>query len=244
MSSANPDHPRACGANNVLLPRGREARGSSPRMRGKLGEHLHRQTKERIIPAHAGQTRCQRTRLPPSPDHPRACGANVAITPRHAPPAGSSPRMRGKLVLLELVPSEERIIPAHAGQTLRALPSRRTGTDHPRACGANRLISVAAVCRAGSSPRMRGKPGRGFDVEFEHRIIPAHAGQTGANTRASGSTTDHPRACGANGPVWPGSAWSGGSSPRMRGKRAWASPGACMGRIIPAHAGQTSRFTA
>ena len=52
-----PDHPRACGANFIFTFYTMSAYGSSPRMRGKLiGVRLQR-FHERIIPAHAGQTR-------------------------------------------------------------------------------------------------------------------------------------------------------------------------------------------
>ena len=86
-------------------------------MRGKQGRALGRLFGHRIIPAHAGQTLNAVAGGNAETDHPRACGANeqgrLMLRLLH----GSSPRMRGKLVLLELVPSDVRIIPAHAGQT-------------------------------------------------------------------------------------------------------------------------------
>ena len=90
------DHPRACGANktNELITLG--ADGSSPRMRGKLGDIGGVAAERRIIPAHAGQTR-PRPRTPVSPtDHPRACGANRPVAEEYRGDSGSSPRMRGK----------------------------------------------------------------------------------------------------------------------------------------------------
>ena len=71
------------------------------------------------------------------------------------------------------------------------------------------------------------------------RIIPAHAGQTsGVRVDVSG-TADHPRACGANRPDTPTGPPQAGSSPRMRGKRLPSVLPGLLGRIIPAHAGQT-----
>ena len=73
----------------------------------------------RIIPARAGQT-------PPNspfrrfhPDHPRACGANGMVAVANRQIRGSSPRVRGKPVVVTLIPVCQRIIPARAGQTVR-----------------------------------------------------------------------------------------------------------------------------
>ena len=73
---------------------------------------------------------------------------------------GSSPRMRGKQLLGHGDDLRERIIPAHAGQTDGRSHRRRTGTDHPRACGANHAPTGSIASSDGSSPRMRGKPAR------------------------------------------------------------------------------------
>ena len=51
-----PDHPRACGANTVLIPSAIFWHGSSPRVRGKLSQRYFVAGVKRIIPARAGQT--------------------------------------------------------------------------------------------------------------------------------------------------------------------------------------------
>ena len=217
--AVRPDHPRACGANDagdVVLPM---QIGSSPRMRGKPGHFHGVQRVVRIIPAHAGQT-SRRRRVPvTNSDHPRACGANVTLDGLIIVPGGSSPRMRGKRRNLFYFLCFGRIIPAHAGQTMRSKSKASASPDHPRACGANVPARAFGIFARGSSPRMRGKRFVGRDAIKMHRIIPAHAGQTGLTFPGWGRTSDHPRACGAN--YWVG--WSDwvecGSSPRMRGKR-------------------------
>ena len=147
--------------------------------------------------------------------------------------------MRGKLLQASRQLARARIIPAHAGQT-RLLPSVHSHrSDHPRACGANFTLRDVSCIADGSSPRMRGKPGETRPVQAGSRIIPAHAGQTSAMPREAASSTDHPRACGANAPesipVWR----QLGSSPRMRGKHQFVHRQQSARRIIPAHAGQT-----
>ena len=90
------DLPRACGANYKPQLADFRASGSSPRMRGKP-EHADRRLRHRrIIPAHAGQTTCSSPSSTSAPDHPRACGANLAASSEARCANGSSPRMRGK----------------------------------------------------------------------------------------------------------------------------------------------------
>ena len=112
-------------------------------------------------------------------------------------------------------------------------------TDHPRACGANPFSEVNARWSVGSSPRMRGKRTARTVGDVVHRIIPAHAGQTGAACAGPHSAADHPRACGANNWQILRITSRLGSSPRMRGKRHAQIPVLLPVRIIPAHAGQT-----
>ena len=161
-----------------------------------------------------------------------------------ASPAGSSPRMRGKLGVTSESTAQQRIIPAHAGQTTPSTLTASTTTDHPRACGANPVKRPLRNSNAGSSPRMRGKLHPIWRPPFVARIIPAHAGQTARPSRRTGAGPDHPRACGANSSRLSRSVGHSGSSPRMRGKRSDVQKKAPCARIIPAHAGQTVRFYA
>ncbi len=147
--------------------------------------------------------------------------------------------MRGKPQGDHTRRAAHRIIPAHAGQTELTWLFHRHPTDHPRACGANAVISCYKHSCSGSSPRMRGKLGVHVRGGLVARIIPAHAGQTSIISRESSIVSDHPRACGANLLVVWVSAHSCGSSPRMRGKRRCESCRKYAIRIIPAHAGQT-----
>ena len=234
-----PDHPRACGANSCDAASGRIVTGSSPRMRGKHGHLVRRNDRDRIIPAHAGQTARPRARRRPPPDHPRACGANCTVEPQYRFSFGSSPRMRGKPGFELDSEVTVRIIPAHAGQTSPAPRRGPRASDHPRACGANVACIFALRSPDGSSPRMRGKPGNGLADLASMRIIPAHAGQTRKSRRGRRPHTDHPRACGANGDIDMHFNQAYGSSPRMRGKQDRNHQHPRNRRIIPAHAGQT-----
>ena len=172
------DHPRACGANAWLSSLAWSMSGSSPRMRGKHGVRSGTNAGVRIIPAHAGQTTGGSTNYAPASDHPRACGANINPDIGGVMNRGSSPRMRGKLVMARRRTPRRRIIPAHAGQTFRSSYKSIRQPDHPRACGANWKWSRMRFSASGSSPRMRGKRLCRSCARRSGRIIPAHAGQT------------------------------------------------------------------
>ena len=151
------DHPRACGANELVAFGVAGDDGSSPRMRGKRSDYARTHDSYRIIPAHAGQTVLLILAIMISPDHPRACGANGESDCHQYGGHGSSPRMRGKLVGLAVKYGVGRIIPAHAGQTTPRYSVAIACPDHPRACGANLRKFVVESVADGSSPRMRGK---------------------------------------------------------------------------------------
>ena len=212
-------------------------------MRGKRLDIRRGRFRARIIPAHAGQTSQFGNGAWVETDHPRACGANNCIRPAVERRAGSSPRMRGKRHRLRAEKHAGRIIPAHAGQTLRVDSIAGRQPDHPRACGANNATQIIARYANGSSPRMRGKHEQHRTRLPRRRIIPAHAGQTGSDGKRHPTRSDHPRACGANAGVLAvilGVHFESGSSPRMRGKLIPTVKQFAAHRIIPAHAGQTT----
>ena len=132
-----------------------------------------------------------------------------------------------------------RIIPAHAGNSRAILASQGAASDHPRACG--ELALRLGVCQygLGSSPRMRGTPGKFVRCRGVHRIIPAHAGNSCPTIPCTSARTDHPRACGELARCWIESSRVFGSSPRMRGTRDPVDACAFPLRIIPAHAGNS-----
>ena len=129
------DHPRACGEHVVERRSRRGFKGSSPRMRGTLGELVSDCLRMGIIPAHAGNTILSRDGAWDELDHPRACGEHGNRRPREVSVWGSSPRMRGTLANNIGLAIDPGIIPAHAGNTPAQARTGRHGRDHPRACG-------------------------------------------------------------------------------------------------------------
>ena len=73
----------------------------------------------RIIPADAGSTSLSYSESFSLRDHPRGCGEHTALRWLVTSRRGSSPRMRGALLLSLVSVAESGIIPADAGSTLK-----------------------------------------------------------------------------------------------------------------------------
>ena len=91
--------------------------GSSPQVRGKLGNGSQRNAPERLIPAGAGKTFTELDTLHSPAAHPRRCGENVFLNCAARITYGSSPQVRGKLTAVGLHAVSIRLIPAGAGKT-------------------------------------------------------------------------------------------------------------------------------
>ena len=89
----------------------------------------------RIIPAYAGSTGSVMFRDNYDGDHPRVCGEHGKSTLLFGFPEGSSPRMRGALLLGSDRYHDRRIIPAYAGSTSTPAERSLLLEDHPRVCG-------------------------------------------------------------------------------------------------------------
>ena len=90
--------------------------GSPPRMRGKVVAHCVRQNAVRITPAYAGKRPGNVSGAHNVWDHPRVCGEKQVNTVDTYPPAGSPPRMRGKVREMKTGKTRRGITPAYAGK--------------------------------------------------------------------------------------------------------------------------------
>ena len=129
------DHPRVCGEHSFTDIEDMGYTGSSPRMRGTLFTGTVTDDGSGIIPAYAGNTGSRNSNDGYTGDHPRVCGEHYGVSPFTPCALGSSPRMRGTPLMLELAQSYARIIPAYAGNTFALVPYASARRDHPRVCG-------------------------------------------------------------------------------------------------------------
>ena len=194
----NAAHPRSRGENLPVLHPSMTVDGSSPLTRGKPQRRRGRQRGHRLIPAHAGKTSLPSRWRRPARAHPRSRGENMNARFTSRATCGSSPLTRGKHRRLYQRHHECRLIPAHAGKTLRDVPFRRVGTAHPRSRGENYAHTRPSRQPWGSSPLTRGKLSIDVWRGNEQRLIPAHAGKTAPRQASLYRLAAHPRSRGEN----------------------------------------------
>ena len=93
-------HPRACGENISAGSPPFHASGSSPRVRGKLQRVAVVVDPLGLIPARAGKTGSRAASIGATLAHPRACGENALSDMGAYTGDGSSPRVRGKPLIV------------------------------------------------------------------------------------------------------------------------------------------------
>ena len=234
-------HPRSRGEN---APTGRprpSGPGSSPLTRGKRARRAWSFCPLGLIPAHAGKTSLWLSIRSALRAHPRSRGENLVAQYVGSRDVGSSPLTRGKPELTPLEIDDLRLIPAHAGKT-RGQESRHEGSPaHPRSRGENQAAKPLGRKDLGSSPLTRGKLPEAHRLLGGKRLIPAHAGKTRATRRTRYRMRAHPRSRGENPSAAAAPASTCGSSPLTRGKPRLGCVSSSPWRLIPAHAGKTSR---
>ena len=192
-------HPRVGGENAAHALAEIYARGSSPRGRGKqwgIGGGL---VLSRLIPAWAGKTWSTPPPAHPTRAHPRVGGENFSMLSTSSHPLGSSPRGRGKHLLVGGALAVGGLIPAWAGKTICSWSFLLDEAAHPRVGGENLLKAPPRPDSIGSSPRGRGKPYYMTFYGTGIRLIPAWAGKTMCLTPMTCKTGAHPRVGGENG---------------------------------------------
>ena len=233
------DHPRGCGEKLGVGEGVGVALGSSPRVRGKAPSARTRRRWNGIIPAGAGKSPRVGEDVGHDGDHPRGCGEKSTSRATAGVILGSSPRVRGKALVVVDAGHLAGIIPAGAGKR-SGRPRRRSARgDHPRGCGEKSPSILRRTCAPGSSPRVRGKERRHVVVGAGEGIIPAGAGKSLRGDDGEEGVGDHPRGCGEKPANSLHTATTRGSSPRVRGKGRWRWRRGFRGGIIPAGAGKS-----
>ena len=245
-SEANPCsvHPRTCGEHSNTNLFIRNSAGSSPHLRGTPDDLHHQVVSSRFIPAPAGNTCPRPSGAAPRPVHPRTCG-------EHSMPAavrefliGSSPHLRGTLLVHPDDRLEPRFIPAPAGNTTWRFSGEARPSVHPRTCGEHMNKTMPVSSAPGSSPHLRGTHSPGDAHRGRSRFIPAPAGNTFSSTGRDRPRTVHPRTCGEHTPAPISPPAHVGSSPHLRGTRRCCHYQRPRSRFIPAPAGNTVVSTA
>ena len=173
-----PVHPRACGEQSADITSNIMSGGSSPRVRGTVGPCLGFNLCGRFIPARAGNSGSVDMVLSDIPVHPRACGEQPRGGGMFKRSDGSSPRVRGTVLLRDCRMGVCRFIPARAGNSALSGLSVTLITVHPRACGEQSTAWDISTASYGSSPRVRGTVAFAMSSVGMPRFIPARAGNS------------------------------------------------------------------
>ena len=169
-------HPRSRGERNAEPYDAPNPAGSSPLARGTPLLEIHGDFKSRFIPARAGNAWPAACGCRARTVHPRSRGERGGEGEKVLLLAGSSPLARGTLQQRQRHRSNERFIPARAGNARRDAAAPAGSPVHPRSRGERRATSAALSPCCGSSPLARGTPDRPTARDMESRFIPARAG--------------------------------------------------------------------
>ena len=174
-----------------------------------------------------------------SPDHPHACGENVAVVEPDVEADGPSPRVWGKPRRVRERATSSRTIPTRVGKTQKDTTPGTPATDHPHACGENAGEGKGHGTGGGPSPRVWGKPALRPQRPHRRRTIPTRVGKTGAAGEGPPALPDHPHACGENIFEKFPARNRFGPSPRVWGKLALKHSELSEARTIPTRVGKT-----
>ena len=194
----------------------------------------------RLIPARAGNTPRALPKFSLTPAHPRSRGEHSCAHDSTKKPYGSSPLARGTPHDPYFWESDQRLIPARAGNTAILAGLSLIMAAHPRSRGEHRFNRLDGFLFFGSSPLARGTHLESRLLVMASRLIPARAGNTIRTHSSSTAHRAHPRSRGEHLPVNIEADTDLGSSPLARGTlKALCSSLAGSG-LIPARAGNTA----
>ena len=191
-------HPRVCGGSDTARLRSAAVWGTSPRVRGKPPPRSALVQSWGYIPACAGEAEVDEAGEDGVRVHPRVCGGSPGLPIEPVPPEGTSPRVRGKRRPSPRQNSPSRYIPACAGEAAEIAARFHNVKVHPRVCGGSQGRGDGDRGGEGTSPRVRGKPGRISRGRRVSGYIPACAGEAARCRGGSRSPKVHPRVCGGS----------------------------------------------
>ena len=209
-----------CGERTVPRVRIAGTNGSSPRVRGTACGCRPAGAPLRFIPACAGNGSWENSPAKWAAVHPRVCGERTIDGPVSTGRRGSSPRVRGTVVLSLFQGKSPRFIPACAGNGCGSGAFRSPPAVHPRVCGERIAAVRSGFAQGGSSPRVRGTEVVANLHQAALRFIPACAGNGPPPVRTRSGPAVHPRVCGERIRSWASRIIASGSSPRVRGTAA------------------------
>ena len=149
-------YPRECGGTGCAAVVASARVGLSPRVRGNHLINTSTFSRQRSIPASAGEPFGFQFFFRRHGVYPRECGGTVVVSTIGDTTTGLSPRVRGNPLLLLPHVHSDRSIPASAGEPLPDHVLPPLVRVYPRECGGTVEGILMADYREGLSPRVRG----------------------------------------------------------------------------------------
>ena len=235
----NPVHPRPCGEQSNSIITVLPCTGSSPPVRGTAIQADIPASTDRFIPARAGNSYGIKAAGLGTAVHPRPCGEQRKPGACLHVSSGSSPPVRGTVLINRKNSCIIRFIPARAGNSNIVIQRRCAQAVHPRPCGEQCDRLEANVSNFGSSPPVRGTAKTQPMPRALHRFIPARAGNSSLRSPPEHTEPVHPRPCGEQYQLKRDISGSSGSSPPVRGTEIKRRLMMLRLRFIPARAGNS-----
>ncbi len=196
----------------------------------------------RFIPAGAGNTTCPPPDGRPPSVYPRWRGEHICCGNPRAGANGLSPLARGTLATFNAVSLMARFIPAGAGNTAQPAQHAPVYPVYPRWRGEHFRAEVNIGVLLGLSPLARGTHSLYTKQMYQHRFIPAGAGNTAVYVVTGKLGSVYPRWRGEH--IFPirQNYRKNGLSPLARGTPPTQNGHILMCRFIPAGAGNTKSY--
>ena len=173
---------------------------------------------------------------------PRSRGGDTTYGAGDGTTTGRSPLTRGRLRHRLGLFLCRGSIPAHAGETVPALPHQEGVRVDPRSRGGDPTSRDGHTARAGRSPLTRGRHDPLAFIMASARSIPAHAGETSSAPAVVLTDRVDPRSRGGDSGVPDLVSRTRGRSPLTRGRLVVVRAVVTAVGSIPAHAGETRKF--
>ena len=180
---ANPARPRSRGEHQFFATECPASRGASPLARGPPSKANHHVSRDGLIPARAGTTRCQPSYAHRWWAHPRSRGDHTPGRPLELVHSGSSPLARGPPTWVCRIVFAVGLILARAGTTSTTTTSPARTWAHPRSRGDHEYDHDFSRQNVGSSPLARGPQDPYSPVLESTGLIPARAGTTSLSSK-------------------------------------------------------------
>ncbi len=209
-------------------------------MRGNRYPPACRITRQRSIPACAGEPRYGPGDNYGDRVYPRLCGGTNTKGRFVGDDKGLSLPVRGNQGVARNQITQQRSIPACAGEPNIIAVYRYLPLVYPRLCGGT--ATTGGNCRflCGLSPPVRGNPNHGRNTPRRRRSIPACAGEPPPSIPPRRHSRVYPRLCGGTNTGTRVDAPAGGLSPPVRGNHHGGGRDHRPSRSIPACAGEPS----